>query len=931
MNSQISFCNDSKKDNLSTPKFPINKSIISSEKEEKLFDTLKKNIQDALNNEKNENNNNEVNNNESDDNKKFSSIFSNINNINDLNNYINQISFDETSQNFFFSKKENDNENNINKSISTNNNIEENNEVKFINNIENYLNNSNKKNEDNNFNYNLPLESDKSSEHFNIMLFHQFPENIEDDEQLKKNNINVVQIKTHMQKKMKQNSEFENKKKRKKFLSKQRQIFGNKTIKEDLELTPRKINIINNNEIYKSANISFNKKLKNLYSSKCSSRKKRKNNLEVRALTDEYQYNKCFTEPNSLLTQSKIFTDSKKNTFFTSNDNKKEFSSKKDNKLKIIIKPFLIEKINNNNYINTESDINNDLIKKKIFKNITISCSHKVNKIDNNLNINKRNNKFIDINENKIIYEKNLIGKKNGSFSIHQKDNKSSINSRNNSKKLILKKKNTSFNKKIKNNISLNHKNIESSLIKERIKWNRNYSISASDNLSHENIKKIKVAKTGKSSPFCKSKIINKKYLTEKLIFTQSSSVENKKSKIKDEKYKNEQIFISSNEHKNISKFTIFCNYDSKKEKNCLEETAKKKVNKIKVNIANNNCNNNKKFYLNNMTSKNTKSTLQNEKTKGNYTERNRDFCFGEIYSKKLIITNRVNNDRNKYSSINTEKLNNSRKIKKIDKINNINCNNKSSIINKNKFMIDNSSNKDNNNISNKDKNKYNDYFNEIISKIDLNKNKHNKKNENLNSKKNSKARNSINTTNSDIYFNTKKNILLSSKINYFQPRYIYNNKTTKNSEKIKRQYNTINNSSNLEYSNKFRTNPKINKRKAKISFTRENSLDISNFKKDIVKYSILRNNKNNQVSSEVSLFIGKNYNINGNSIESNLDLYTDEYFKKKIGKYSFSNKIKAINVNRRTIINVNQFYPSYFINNNENFNKNKNNITSYI
>ena len=70
MNSQISFCNDSKKDNLSTPKFPINKSIISSEKEEKLFDTLKKNIQDALNNEKNENNNNEVNNNEFDDNNK---------------------------------------------------------------------------------------------------------------------------------------------------------------------------------------------------------------------------------------------------------------------------------------------------------------------------------------------------------------------------------------------------------------------------------------------------------------------------------------------------------------------------------------------------------------------------------------------------------------------------------------------------------------------------------------------------------------------------------------------------------------------------------------------------------------------------------------------------------------------------------------------
>jgi hypothetical protein len=245
--------------------------------------------------------------------------------------------------------------------------------------------------------------------------------------------------------------------------------------------------------------------------------------------------------------------------------------------------------------------------------------------------------------------------------------------------------------------------------------------------------------------------------------------------------------------------------------------------------------------------------------------------------------------------------------------------------------MIDNNNNNDNNSISIKGKNKYNDYFNEIISKIDLNKKIHNKKNENLNSKKNSKTRNLVNTTNSEIYFNTKKNILLSSKINCFQPRYIYNNKTTKNSEKIKRQYNTINNSSNLEYNNKFRTNPKINKRKAKISFSRENSLDISNFKKDIVKYSILRNNKNNQVSSEVSLFIGKNNNINGNSIESYLDLYNDEYFKKKIGKYSFNNKLKAINVNRRTIINVNQFYPSYFINNNENLIKNKNNITSYI
>ena len=48
--------------------------------------------------------------------------------------------------------------------------------------------------------------------------------------------------------------------------------------------------------------------------------------------------------------------------------------------------------------------------------------------------------------------------------------------------------------------------------------------------------------------------------------------------------------------------------------------------------------------------------------------------------------------------------------------------------------------------------------------------------------------------------------------------------------------------------------------------------------------------------------------------------------------KISLNNKIKkAINVNRKTIINVNQFYPSYYINNTENFSKKRNNMTSYI
>ena len=154
-----------------------------------------------------------------------------------------------------------------------------------------------------------------------------------------------------------------------------------------------------------------------------------------------------------------------------------------------------------------------------------------------------------------------------------------------------------------------------------------------------------------------------------------------------------------------------------------------------------------------------------------------------------------------------------------------------------------------------------------------------------------------------------------------------YTNNTSKISKNIKSEYNTINNSIYLAEQNSLLAIPKINKVKRKIPLTSENSFEIPNFRKNIIKYNILRNNENNQVSSEVSLFIGKNKNSNNNnSIETNINIFNDEYTKKKIGKFSINNKLKPINVNKKTIINVNQFYPSYFINNNENFSKNKKN-----
>ena len=68
MNPQLSFSSEDIKDNLSTPKFPKNKSLISIEKEENTLDTLKQQI-DKVYNDKDISNND--NNNESKNDKNF--------------------------------------------------------------------------------------------------------------------------------------------------------------------------------------------------------------------------------------------------------------------------------------------------------------------------------------------------------------------------------------------------------------------------------------------------------------------------------------------------------------------------------------------------------------------------------------------------------------------------------------------------------------------------------------------------------------------------------------------------------------------------------------------------------------------------------------------------------------------------------------------
>ena len=79
----------------------------------------------------------------------------------------------------------------------------------------------------------------------------------------------------------------------------------------------------------------------------------------------------------------------------------------------------------------------------------------------------------------------------------------------------------------------------------------------------------------------------------------------------------------------------------------------------------------------------------------------------------------------------------------------------------------------------------------------------------------------------------------------------------------------------------------------------------IKNYKEEMLKYSILRNNQNNQIINEFSIILG------------------EEKDKKNVqnGKNLIKNKLEECNKsleNKRTIINVNQFYPSYYIANHE-------------
>ena len=848
----MSFSAEEIKDNLSTPKFPKNKSIYSLEKEENTLDTLRQQFDKAYNDKESLNNENI---NESKNDKKIliNSLLNNNSNL-DLNNlYMSQFSFDEKSSNFLTKKENKESTNEANKliligednkeknKIKDENNSEENdndNEIKYINKI---TNDDIDKNDDSNFDYELPLGSDDNPEFF-------FSQNNEELKVKEQNKDKIVNDNCLILKNCDCDLE---KKKSEKILTPQKKI-KNKMSKK-----------INSAKIINNENQLLNSKenKKNIYIPKFQSSNKKINKvLKFSSLIDDYKVNDYFPEKYNNNINSNIYSNSQKNTYFTSKDN----NSKKQMNYndKIIINPFTIEKMENNESL--EDKENSSRIKSNIIKDITLSYYNKRNKKNrNSVNFTERNNNFICLenDKNKIIYEKNLSIEEPRSFSISQKGTHSHSHSRNYKetynkiKNETISSSNYFMNKRLKNCVILLTKN------KNLYRNNslKNMSLSENENFSQKSLEKKIEGKTERCSPFRKSRI--------------SDSFMTKNTSYKNYMLNNNQLIQNRNKNvlENKMQFLISktCNdfpFENKKE---INKNEKNDNNKIKINNKNNS-------YIN----------KQMFKNKGNLTQRNKDIGPINIYSRKLIYIPNGNqkHNSNKSNQLSREKpLYGNYNLKK----NNIN---KSYIIPKEKNIkiIPAENDKAINRIN--ARKKFNDYFNEILSNINITKTITSQRT-NLNNKlpkeqkEKHKIRKIIQLSNLNMNTMTTKTIQASDK--------------NKNSLKSKYLVKKIN--SNKIKNNNYINNTKYNNNST-LTHPRKSLIEL--FKNNILNYSINRNNRNNQVKNEVSIFIGDNKNKNNKTINVKRNLLNNKN----------NNKINNLGKNKKTIINVNQYYSSYYI-----------------
>ena len=844
----------------------------------------------------------------------------------------------------------NTNDKNIKKEDGGNTNFKLNNnksnEYNKDNSIE--INNLNiRQNSSGSFKYNLPLERDKISF---INGYLDFEKNKNFDKILKasksldleNNNFNTINN---------ENKSFKiNIKKNNLLVKKYNITYSKKKVKrnntEKVDKTYKIIKILtqekdNNNEVQKNKNliekginkITIKKNILHSWGNYDKTKKKIKKpainiSLEGNKEKDEIFFpNK--TKSSIISPKKKLKLIIKKTKIDLNNDNtlnKKEnnFSSReKLNKIKNnSIKEYNEKNINyfkknfNSFSTNQKKNKNKKLIKSSLDFHNTF-FNFKVKKImpENHIEENNRSNNILKEHNNNNSIErtyktnnknKNEIYKKNKDKEKKLIDSKDFSNIRTrNTNNLYLNKVFNGFTDLLNNNFIFNSINYEDNSLKTYINSN-----NISNTFLHTQEKpKIEI----KSSLLPIKMTLNKK-----IKFTLNKQY----TKVKEKYGTNyKKLNLINNDIKRIknTKNILYknANYIKNNKKNNNKFSLYHKFNKIDFNKIKNNKNNNSTYnkpnnLVFNNTNKNNK-ILKKEKEKQSYNKH----IFNQII--------RCNTDRNNKDSINKKHIhaftninsssNSLKSCRPKIKVNMLKKHNK--VISSPKLTYN--SNQKNNvwKIYKKPKNSclLNRFTNEQNSHIYHDNNfinKNNKGNSQFVWFKENKINNNIkdndnsSSYNTNYYLNSQRND--STSIN-----------DTINKEKISyviRTLDTTNIYQNSKKINKRNVNRnKSNKIRGFLSLDNNNSNNLKNDKisfnnNDIIKLSILRNNLNNKIIKEFSVVVGDDIIKKENNSKENESIIKKE------------NEIS--NINKKTIINFNQYYPSYFITANEIMKKNE-------
>ena len=960
-------------------------------------------------------------NNSTDKKKYYTSIFYNYKKLyKDKPDWEKQISFDEKSENYLFTNK------------NKNNNRTDINDSKCFEDIKEEKNLSNDKKENEDFNYDLPLEMDKSSDIFNFTINHQNQMTSQKDKEKEKEKENACRI-TKFQEFNYNNNLLIN-------------SINNEKNENKISINFRKLNNINDdddNDNYNDNKNNLDDKSKKYFSfdggnqtndeiivdkNKDNSQdikdnnnkenKENKGNDENRKIQDnniDIKENEDNNKnKNDIIKSDNInYKENEKKMSVDSNIQNNEFTANQKNKknLNSFKKKFLLTDILNNEiifkqYCNTEEKENpchinnnedenklNNMIytpKKEYARKFNSNIQSKINKIPKGYSI-QRKKKLI--NKNLIGYlafnNSNSIKSKNShiyedSFSYKKSLENSKINDFNPTRKLVFEGINDSIESSgRKKRVITNYKEISKCNKLNKNKMHSNYSYEIFDNKPKESIylqfnshlnqnrhfdndynnntKKYYpknerfykyITKNKKKSLSNKHSIVSydndKRYSSidfnnyikiskskEKLKYKYSPGRENNKTSMNG--FYN-SISIGNNYIKNNHRYKENSNiYDEKeiyhslnfaddknnkfinKRNNTLKSLpVQTKVNLIKVNKISNNKNiknsENAKKKINKFDSNENNNTFTNRLT---YTNSSKML---KIKNSVLNNTNSEFNTNNKINKQNfthkTTKINHTNNLKmKIESFKKINSNSRNGsyesfnnfmshksskeVLNKKKVITKKRSNFDEKKVIlvNKDNNFYKN-FNSRNYYLDQTFNTKYYTNQNQNKGSSLFSSQILKSSENDMPCFQKNKIKVSD--NKAKPYFNKIKNVVFNKEKIKK-YKNSNLLKNSNYRNSVIKKNQINKNKIsknKIynfdSFDMKSSINMNN--NDIIKYSIIRNNQNNQVSHAISVTFGNN-DKNKRNNENNKKNY------------------------KKTIINVNQYYPSYYINTN-NLNK---------